>query len=138
VVHGQLLQPDGRPAANVVVFAYQTDASGLYARKGDPEETWRLQGWALTDAAGRFEFSTIRPGLYPSRSNPAHLHFSAISDCCGRQSTELMFEDDPVATPAFRLRFERAGEHGLYSPVRTEEGIQHVEFTIRLRPQGDF
>jgi protocatechuate 3,4-dioxygenase beta subunit len=138
LVHGQFLQPDGQPAANVVVFAYQTDASGVYSRKGDPGAPWRLKGWALTDDAGRFELSTIRPGPYPGRAIPAHIHLNVVTRCCGRQSTDLMFEDDPLATPDYRLRFERAGEHGLYSPVRRKNGVQHVEFTVQLRTRGDF
>jgi protocatechuate 3,4-dioxygenase, beta subunit len=138
VVHGQVLQSDGKPASRVVVFAYQTDASGVYARKGDPGAPWRLKGWALTDASGRFEFSTIRPAAYPGHSIPAHIHLTAITDCCGRQFTDLMFEDDPLATPEYRLRFERAGEHGVYLPVRQENGVQHVELTVKLRTRGDF
>jgi intradiol ring-cleaving dioxygenase-like protein len=138
VVHGQILQSDGKPASNVIVFAYQTDASGVYAPKGDPGAPWRLKGWARTDASGRFEFSTIRPAPYPGHSIPAHIHLTAITDCCGRQFTDLMFEDDPLATPEYRLRFERAGEHGLYLPVRQEKGVQHVELTIKLRTRGDF
>lgn len=138
VVHGQLRQPDGQPAAHVIVFAHQTDASGVYARKGDLHAPWRLKGWAITDAAGRFEFSTVRPGPYPGRSIPAHIHLSVVTRCCGRQFMDLMFEDDPLATSDFRLRFERAGEHGIYSPVRQESGVQHVEFTVQLRTRGDF
>jgi hypothetical protein len=49
-----------------------------------------------------------------------------------------MFEDDPLATPAYRARFAIAGEHGLYGVVRSEGGRQQVDFTLRLRSQADF
>ena len=65
VLHGRVLQADGKtPAAGAVVFAYQTDAKGLYREPG--KQGWRLKGWAITDQEGRFEFSTIRPAPYPA------------------------------------------------------------------------
>jgi protocatechuate 3,4-dioxygenase beta subunit len=139
VVRGRVLQADGgRPAAGVVVFAYQTDDSGVYAKPGLEGRPWRLKGWARTDAQGRFEFTTIRPAPYPAGGVPAHIHVTLIADCCGRQFYDLMFDDDPLATPAYRARFAQAGEHGLYGAVRSEGGVQRVDFTLRLRPRGDF
>src|SRR5262245_45239261 len=83
-VHGTVLDTSGRPAANVEVFAYQTDNTGLYAPEG-ASDPWRLKGWAVTDAQGRFTFRTIRPAPYPNRPIPAHIHFSFVTSCCGRQ-----------------------------------------------------
>jgi protocatechuate 3,4-dioxygenase beta subunit len=42
----------------VIVFAYQTDHTGVYNRRG--ADGWRLHGGARTDAEGRFELHTIR------------------------------------------------------------------------------
>src|SRR5215831_20910733 len=54
VVSGQVFAPDGvTPAAGVMVYAYQTDATGHY--QNDPQtRVARLHGWARTDAQGRF------------------------------------------------------------------------------------
>jgi protocatechuate 3,4-dioxygenase beta subunit len=138
VVHGQVVDAAGKPAADVIVFAYHTDNRGVYAEDGAPDP-WRLKGWARTDAEGRFEFRTIRPAPYPGGQVPAHTHATVATACCGRQFTELMFEGDPVLTPAYKARFASAGEHGVYSAIRRNaDGSEEVDFPIRLRANGDF
>lgn len=137
VVRGTVLLPSHQPAAGVVLFAYQTDNRGLYSETGGALR-WRLKGWAVSDSAGRFEFTTIRPAPYPNGSTPAHIHLSLVTACCGRQLADLMFDDDPLATPQFRAHFAAVGEHGLYAPANDLDGVQNVAFTIQLRPRGDF
>jgi len=78
VVRGQLLNVDGSPAANAVVFAYHTDRGGLYDKRENGPHSWRLRGWVRTDKDGRFTFETIRPGSYPNTNNPPHIHFTAF------------------------------------------------------------
>ena len=78
VVRGRLLGLDGSPAANAIVFAYQTDRGGLYDKAENGPHSWRLRGWTRTDASGRFTFETIRPGSYPNSNNPPHVHFTAF------------------------------------------------------------
>ena len=77
-VHGQLLNVDGSPAANAVVFAYHTDREGLYDKRENGAHSWRLRGWVKTGTDGRFTFDTIRPGSYPNSNNPPHVHFTAF------------------------------------------------------------
>ena len=77
-VRGRVLTVDGAAAANAVIFAYQTDRGGLYDRPENGPHSWRLRGWARTDADGRFTFETIRPGSYPNSNNPPHVHFTAF------------------------------------------------------------
>lgn len=78
ILRGQLLNLDGSPAANAVVFAYQTDRGGLYDAPAKGPHSWRLRGWVRTGADGRFTFETIRPGSYPNSNNPPHVHFTAF------------------------------------------------------------
>src|SRR4029450_8078625 len=47
VLPGAVLDAAGKPAANIGVFAYQTDDTGLYAQPG-AQDPWRLTGWAVT------------------------------------------------------------------------------------------
>ena len=136
-VRGRVLLPSGDPAAGIEIFAYHTDHRGIYAPEG-AADPWRLKGWAVTDPQGRFEFHTIRPGSYPAESVPAHIHITLVTKCCGRQSSELMFEDDPLVTKAYRER-ERTIDIKQYGKVeRAADGSQVTSCTIRLRTKGDF
>ncbi len=139
-IHGRILLPDGKsPAANVIVFAYQTDAEGIYSGPGKPGRPWRLQGWAVTGADGRFEFRTIRPAPYPGRSIPAHVHFSVQTQAHGRQVTEeLRFVDDTFVTADDRRKSEALGGYRNVVTPTTRDGVQHVDFTVRLKAKGDF
>ena len=137
LVRTTLLDPAGKPAAGVQVFAYQTDRTGIYAAPGAADQ-WRLKGWAVTDAQGRFEFRTIRPGSYPGGGAPAHIHLIFTTTCCGRQVSEMVFDDDPLITKEFR---DRQGPSSIFvfaRPAAKADGSQEVAYTIKLKPQGNF
>ena len=137
VVRTTLLDPSGKPAAGVEVFAYQTDRTGIYAAPGAADQ-WRLKGWAVTDAQGRFEFRTIRPGSYPGGGAPAHIHLIFTTSCCGRQVSEMVFDDDPLITKEFR---DRQGPSSIFvfaRPSAKPDGSQEVAYTIKLKAKGDF
>ena len=137
VVRTTLLDPSGKPAAGVEVFAYQTDRTGIYAAPGAADQ-WRLKGWAVTDAQGRFEFKTIRPGSYPGGGAPAHIHLIFTTSCCGRQVSEMVFDDDPLITKEFR---DRQGPSSIFvfaRPAAKPDGSQEVAYTIRLKARGNF
>jgi protocatechuate 3,4-dioxygenase beta subunit len=133
VIHGRLLDSDGKsPVAGAIVFAYHTDREGLYNRRGAPPHSWRLRGWVRTGADGRFEFRTIRPGAYPSRNTPAHVHFTVFTSRARYHAGELRFADDPLVTDGERASSRRDGDFGGVRPVRREAGMQHVDFQLRL------
>jgi protocatechuate 3,4-dioxygenase beta subunit len=140
VVHGQVLSPDGKtPAAGIVVFAYQTDRDGIYFSEERPGSPWRLQGWARTDEKGRFELRTIRPGPYPDRGVPAHIHLTLDSPVYGRQWTpSVLFADDPLVTSGQKAHSAAAGRLGRVRDVRVVEGVAHVEVFLKLESAPDF
>jgi protocatechuate 3,4-dioxygenase beta subunit len=140
VIRGRVFNTDGTtPLANAVVFAYHTDREGLYDRQGAPPHSWRLRGWAKTDAAGSFEFRTMRPGSYPNSRNPAHVHLTVFAPAGARyHAGEVQFADDPVLPAQERERAEREGAFGSVRPVRTDQGAQHVECSLRIEPRNRF
>ena len=78
-VTGTIYQNDGTtPAENVILYIYHTDQLGIYATIGW-ETGWAkrhgyIRGWVKTDKDGKYSFYTLKPGVYPSRSSPAHIH----------------------------------------------------------------
>ena len=78
-VTGTIYQNDGTtPAPGVILYVYHTGQDGKYAIKGD-EEGWArrhgyLRGWLETDREGHYSFYTLKPGIYPNGSSPAHIH----------------------------------------------------------------
>jgi protocatechuate 3,4-dioxygenase beta subunit len=140
VIHGRVFDTAGRaPVPGAIVFAYQTDRGGLYDAPGSTPHSWRLRGWARTDAEGRFVFETIRPGAYPGAKIPAHVHFNLFMPNGERyHAGELQFADDELVPPSELAASQRQGEFGHVRPVRTAGGAQHVDLHIRIDPQQRF
>src|SRR5688572_3350926 len=60
LVRGQVFRPDGTtPARDVIVYAYHTDATGVYRTVRDAPP--RLRGWMRTDKDGGYELHSIKP-----------------------------------------------------------------------------
>lgn len=139
VVSGQVMDPDGRrPVSGVVVYAYQTDARGLYTPSGAPRPP-RLRGWARTDGKGRYEFRTIRPAPYPGGGVPAHIHFHLWGAGYPRQWAELRFEGTPYVTPSMLEESRRAGRFGGVQPVeRAPDGPWRCTFDMRVKRESNF
>ncbi len=132
-INGQVFAPDGAtPAAGIIVYAYQTDATGHYL--SDPvTRIARLHGWAKTDSQGRFEFRTIRPGPYPGRDIPAHVHFHIWGSGFPLQWTkDLLFADDPLLKPATVEESKQAGKFGNVCAVGGDRDAAQV-CTINFR-----
>jgi protocatechuate 3,4-dioxygenase beta subunit len=139
VIDGRVFQRDGRsPAPGITVFAYHTDARGLYDVRSSGAHSWRLKGWALTDGDGRFEFTTIRPAPYPGRKVAAHVHVYLEGPELPRRSSEILFEGDPLITREERDASARAGRFGSVRPVVERDGVQHVSCPIRITDEHIF
>jgi protocatechuate 3,4-dioxygenase beta subunit len=117
----------GKPAANVVVYAYHTDAGGIYPPAANRHGL--LRNWTLTDAQGRYRFDTIRPGAYPGRKVPEHVHMHVIEAGAGTYYIDnLEFLDDPLLT---NRSTEGRGGSGLAMPEQ-RDGVWHARRDIVL------
>jgi protocatechuate 3,4-dioxygenase, beta subunit len=96
VISGKIFQPDGTtPAEDMVLFVFQTDVTGYYNEKDDASHP-RLKGWMKIGADGKYEFHTIKPGAYPHRATPAHIHAHVYGPGYSERSIEdYWFEGDP-------------------------------------------
>jgi protocatechuate 3,4-dioxygenase, beta subunit len=150
IVHGRVLEADGRPVPSTLVEVWQANASGRYHHAVD---TWPAPvdpnftgvGRTLTDADGRYEFVTIKPGAYPWRNHdnawrPAHIHFSLFGRAfTQRLITQMYFPDDPlfwqdpifnsVGDPKARQRMISSYDHTRTAP----EWALAFHFDIVLR-----
>jgi hypothetical protein len=116
VIEGLVTTARGSPAGNVIVYAYHTDKTGIYPAAGNRHGT--LRGWCRTDASGRYRFDTIRPGAYPARNVPEHVHMHVIEHGVGTYYIDnLEFEDDQLNSG--RGGAERGGK-GLMLPIRRD------------------
>ena len=107
IVHGRVLEDDGRPVRDTLVEVWQCNSGRpLPARRRphpaplDPNFTGL--GRCLTDAEGRYRFVTIKPGAYPWGNHhnawrPAHIHFSLFGRAfTQRLVTQMYFPGDPL------------------------------------------
>ncbi|HEX8169437.1 MAG TPA: hypothetical protein VF824_02725 [Thermoanaerobaculia bacterium] len=133
IVHGQLFDPSGtRPAAGVTVRAHHTDAHGIYQRPGAKEP--RLRGTAVTDAQGRFELHTIRPGVYPGGGTAAHIHLEVSGGGYAKQwPAPLQFDDDRYLTAQDRAESRARGRFAnVMKTTRDANGVLHAHVLVRL------
>ena len=128
-VSGMIFKNDGMtPAKDIVLYLYHTDQNGIYATKGG-ETGWGkrhgyIRGWVKTNKDGKYEFYTLKPGIYPNRSAPAHIH-ATILEPNGKYYWlgSYHFEGDALLTEKeISPRKPRAGSSGLLK-LRKEENI---------------
>ncbi|GAA4978964.1 protocatechuate 3,4-dioxygenase subunit beta [Kineococcus glutinatus] len=107
VVHGRVLDSDGRAVPDTLVEIWQANAGGRYRHDVDRwpspvDPNFSGVGRTTTDAQGRYRFTTIQPGAYPWRNHrnawrPAHIHFSLFGRAfTQRLVTQMYFPDDSL------------------------------------------
>jgi protocatechuate 3,4-dioxygenase, beta subunit len=103
ILSGRASGSDGKPLPGAEIYAYHTGADGLYRvdryTPEWPSKPPRLQGTLRTAADGSYQIDTIKPGAYPGRNNPAHIHFKLRASGYAEQGETIWFEGDPLLTP---------------------------------------
>lgn len=106
IVHGRVLDEDGRGIPRTLVEFWQANAAGRYRHRNDTylaplDANFGGCGRTLTDDDGGYRFRTIKPGPYPWPNGvndwrPAHIHFSIFGHgFAQRLITQMYFEGDP-------------------------------------------
>lgn len=138
LICGQVFKPDGRtPASEVILYLYQTNQEGIY-----PIDT-NTSGWALrhgkirlwlkTNSNGEYCFYTLRPGSYPDRDEPAHIHLTILEpDGSYYWLDSYKFSDDPMLKTKESEDHPRGGGNPVLN-LTLKEGLWQGNRDITLR-----
>jgi protocatechuate 3,4-dioxygenase, beta subunit len=107
VVHGRILDGNGRGVPDTLIEIWQANACGRYRHEngawGAPlDPNFDGLGRVISDVDGWYRFITIRPGAYPWKNHPnawrpAHIHFSLFGRAfTQRLVTQMYFPDDSL------------------------------------------
>jgi protocatechuate 3,4-dioxygenase, beta subunit len=150
ILHGRVLDGDGRAVRNTLIELWQANAGGRYRHQVDQhpapiDPNFSGAGRCLTDDEGRYRFVTVKPGPYPWRNHDnawraQHIHLSLFGPAFAtRLVTQMYFPGDPLffQDPIFNaVRDERARERMISSFDLSEtvpEWALAYEFDIVLR-----
>ena len=107
IVTGRVTDEDGRPLASTLIEVWQANAAGRYVHVKDQhpaplDPNFSGAGRCVTDAEGRYAFTSVKPGAYPWKNHhnawrPAHIHFSLFGPSfLTRLITQMYFPGDPL------------------------------------------
>ena len=129
IITGTLFKSDGvTPYPNVILYAYHTDNSGYYSKKGNEKgfQKWHghLHGWCKSDNDGKYELRTIRPARYPDNSMPAHIH-AAFKSPGGQMDyiNDFVFKDDSLVNEKYLSSLFNIGGTGVVDIQKTAKNI---------------
>lgn len=109
LVSGTVFQLDGKtPAADVIIYFWQTDNNGYYSTKPGMDKAvnrhGHIRGWVKTNSTGKYAIYTIRPAPYPNDVLPAHIHLAIKEPTLPHEyyTDEINFDDDKLLIPHFK------------------------------------
>lgn len=131
---GVVYQIDGKtPAPDVLLYYYHTNTEGKYLHKPEerrsmePNELGQthgyIRGWVKTDASGKYYIYTVRPGTYPTRDEPDHVHITVKEpgEIIEYYIDDFVFDDDTLLTSARRNKMVNRCGSGVLRLVRKDE-----------------
>ncbi|MBK8955201.1 MAG: intradiol ring-cleavage dioxygenase [Saprospiraceae bacterium] len=141
-IKGVIFKADGQtPAPGVLLYYYHTNTEGTYLHKPEirrsmaPNDLGQthgyIRGWVQTDQHGAYEIYTVRPGSYPGRTDPAHIHctIKEPNDIAEYYIDDILFDDDPLLTERHRQRLEQRAGNGIVELVSDGElaiGVRNI------------
>jgi protocatechuate 3,4-dioxygenase beta subunit len=146
-VTGRVTSTTGQPICSAVVDVWHANGQGRYENQDpDNQPEHNLRGRFVTDATGRFSFSTVRPAGYAlpddgpvgrlarrlglSLDRPAHLHF-AVTAAGYRPLVTAIFDGSDRAINRDALSAVKPALIGTFRP----DGAGHsLDVTLALAP----
>ena len=120
-IEGRVLDGDGKPIPDALIEVWQANSQGKYSHPDDEqskpvEPGFNGFGRMLTDAEGKFQLSTIKPGAVPGPNGklqaPHILVMVFMRGLLRHLYTRIYFPDDPANASDFAL--------SLVEPARRE------------------
>ncbi|WP_340241462.1 protocatechuate 3,4-dioxygenase subunit beta [Sulfitobacter pontiacus] len=150
IVHGRVLDQNGRGVPGVLLEFWQANAGGRYRHKKEGylaplDPNFGGCGRTVTDENGGYSLRTVKPGAYPWPNGvndwrPAHIHFSVFGQgFAQRLITQMYFEGDPLIwkCPIVQTIPSRAAVEQLIAPLDMDNTVpmdaRAYKFDIVLR-----
>lgn len=89
VVTGYVYSTNCQPVGNALLDFWQCDDAGVYDNTG-----YTLRGHQFTDSEGRYQLTTIMPGIYTGRTR--HIHVKVQEPDQPVLTSQLYFPDEPA------------------------------------------
>ena len=144
---GRVVNERNEPVAGAEVDVWHSSTVGLYENQDPSQPEMNLRGVFVTDAQGRFSFTSVKPAGYPvpndgpagallkaqKRHNmrPAHLHFLIYKPGYKTIASQVYVQDDPYLETDSQFGVTRA----LIGNYRKESDSSYtLEFTFVIEP----
>ena len=132
IVTGRSLD-QGRPVANVSIYAFHADMDGLYTRDGrNSDQNARLFATLRTNAEGRYRYETIRPHGYDGLA--AHVHHVVTATGYKPRLCDLWFGDESYFETRRRSGLPLSAGPPMFvrMPTRDADGVWRVTHDLEM------
>ena len=149
VIAGRVLDGDGAPVPDALIELWQANAAGRYDHVEDMQADKTVDpnfhgyGRVATNADGRFQIKTIKPGPVPGRGNALqapHINVAFFARGLLRQlHTRIYFADEPAnAGDPLLAGIEDDGIRQTLIARRGDGGIYRFDFVLQGKDETAF
>ena len=135
-ISGVVYKTDGKtPAAGTILYFYHTDQGGIYPPANETGWGRRhgyIRGWLKTNDKGEYSLRTLKPGAYPDRGAPAHIHCIVKEGGVNEYYVgDFLFDDDPLLRKEDKSNPNVPGGNGVLR-LQEKNGVLHATRNIYL------
>jgi protocatechuate 3,4-dioxygenase, alpha subunit len=145
-ISGRILDGDGNPVPDGIVEIWQANSEGKYAHPDDPQEKkveagFTGYGRVATDGAGRFRFTTIKPGRVPGPDGSLqapHIEVSVFTrGLLRRLITRIYFPEEASNAEDFALNLVEVTRRGTLIAKQVDARSRVLEWNVILQGAGE-
>ena len=145
-IEGRVLDGDGQPVTDAILEIWQANSHGKYAHPDDGQDkpldaSFSGYGRIPTNADGKFEFLTIKPGQVPDPDGKLQAPHIAVSvfarGLLRRLVTRIYFPDEPGNDPDFALKLVDPARRGTLIAKKIAGEIGALEWNVILQGSNE-